>query len=450
MNSRARDLTTGPLIKQILIFSLPLIASGMLQQLFNSCDIAVVGRFVGPEALAAVGSTAPLINLVLNIFMGLSVGANVLIASLEGQKKYKDISSAVHTIILLSLICGFLLTGLGFCFSGKILVWIETPVEVLESADVYLKIYFLGFPFILLYNFGAAVLRGKGESFKPAAFLIVAGLLNVVMNLVFVLCFGMGAAGVGIATTLSNVFSSACILVALSRERDEYRFSVKKLSLARHHCSVIFRIGMPAGIQGIVFSLSNLVIQGALNTLGSKVMAGSASGVTFEIFGYFIVSAFVQCAVTFSSQNYGAGNIKRCRQSYYYCMLMSVFLTMAFSIIFTVFRFPLSELYSKDPEAVQYCAERILKVEIVQFLINSYEITAGALRGLGCSLTPALITIVGTCSLRLVWIGTVFPRFNTYESILFVYPVSWVVTGTAMIIAYVVYTREKFSELEHK
>ena len=443
-NSKTRDLASGPLLLQIIIFSIPLIASGVLQQLFNSCDIAVVGRFVGPEALAAVGSTAPLINLVLNIFMGLSVGANVLIASLEGQKKYKAISSAVHTIVLLSVICGIVLTAVGVALSGRILLWIDTPVEVLDSASEYLRIYFLGFPFILLYNFGAAVLRGKGESFMPAVFLIAAGILNVIMNLVFVICFGLGAAGVGIATTLSNVFSAACILFSLLREKGDYRFSFRKLAIDGHHCSVIFRIGMPAGIQGIVFSLSNLVIQGALNTLGSKVMAGSASAVTFEIFGYFIVSAFVQCAVTFSSQNYGAGNLQRCRKSYYYCMFLSVFLTVICSIVFTIFRWPLSEIYSKDPEAVRYCAERILKVELFQFLVNSYEITSGALRGLGCSLLPALITIVGTCSLRLCWIALVFPKSQTYETILAVYPISWIVTGIAMITAYAIFTRKKF------
>ncbi|MDO4506250.1 MAG: MATE family efflux transporter [Spirochaetales bacterium] len=444
--SRNKNLTSGPLLKQIIVFSLPLIASGVLQQLFNSCDIAVVGRFVGPEALAAVGSTSSLINLVLNIFMGLSVGANVLIASLEGQRKIKFISSAVHTVILLSFLCGLFLTGIGIVLSEKTLRWIETPEEVLELASVYLKIYFLGFPFILMYNFGAAILRGRGESFKPAAFLIAAGVLNVLMNLVFVICFGLGAAGVGIATTLSNAFSAVCILVALSREKDEYKFSFRKMILDRHHCSVIFKIGMPAGIQGIVFSLSNLVIQGALNTLGPKVMAGSASGVTFEIFAYFIVSAFVQCAVTFSSQNYGAGNIERCRKAYYYCMMLSVGLTVTCSLAFTLFRYPLASLYSSDPETVGYCAERILKVEIVQFLINSYEVTAGALRGLGCSLTPALITIFGSCCLRLLWIATVFPRFHTYESILFVYPVSWTVTGTAMIVAYLVYTKKIFGK----
>lgn len=443
-NSKARDLTSGPLLKQIILFSIPLIASGVLQQLFNSCDIAVVGRFVGPEALAAVGSTAPLINLILNVFMGLSVGANVLIASLEGQKRFKSIESAVHSIIFLSFICGIILTFIGILFSGKILVMIGTPEEVLSSADIYLKIYFLGFPFILLYNFGASILRGKGESFRPAVFLIIAGFLNVIMNLVFVIAFGLGASGVGIATTLSNVFSAGCIIVYLSRQKDEYMFRISKLTLDKHHCSVIFRIGMPAGIQGIVFSLSNLVIQSALNSLGAKVMAGSASAVTFEIFAYFVITAFVQCAVTFSSQNYGAGQIKRCRQSYYYCMMLSLSLTIICSLIFTIFRMPLSEIYSKDPEAVMYCAERILKVELVQFLVNSYEITAGALRGLGCSLTPALITIFGTCSLRLFWIGTVFPRYKTYESILLVYPVSWVFTGTAMILTYIIFTRKKF------
>ena len=435
-NSKTRDLASGPLLLQIIIFSIPLIASGVLQQLFNSCDIAVVG------------STAPLINLVLNIFMGLSVGANVLIASLEGQKKYKAISSAVHTIVLLSVICGVVLTAVGVALSGRILLWIDTPVEVLDSASEYLKIYFLSAQKAVTRRgrvwYNQMNLRGKGESFMPAVFLIAAGILNVIMNLVFVICFGLGAAGVGIATTLSNVFSAACILFSLLREKGDYRFSFRKLAIDGHHCSVIFRIGMPAGIQGIVFSLSNLVIQGALNTLGSKVMAGSASAVTFEIFGYFIVSAFVQCAVTFSSQNYGAGNLQRCRKSYYYCMFLGVSLTMICSIVFTIFRWPLSEIYSKDPEAVRYCAERILKVELLQFLVNSYEITSGALRGLGCSLLPALITIVGTCSLRLCWIALVFPKSQTYETILAVYPISWIVTGIAMITAYTIFTRKKF------
>ena len=446
-SSKSKDFTSGPLLKQIIVFSLPLIVSGVLQQLFNSCDIAVVGRFVGPEALAAVGSTAPLINLILNVFMGLSVGANVLIATLEGRKTYSSIGSAVHTIVFLSFICGTFLAIVGFVLSGQILLWVETPVEVLASAETYLEIYFLGFPFILLYNFGSAVLRGKGESFKPAAFLIVAGILNAVMNLVFVICFGLGAAGVGIATTVSNVFSASCVLISLMKEKETYRFSFRKLELDPHHCSVIFRIGMPAGIQGIVFSLSNLVIQGALNTLGSKVMAGSASAVTFEIFAYFIVSAFVQCAVTFSSQNFGAGNLKRCRLSYCYCMMLSVCMTMICSALFTFFRWPLSEIYSKDPQSVQFCAQRILRVELVQFLVSSYEVTAGALRGLGCSLLPVLITVVGTCTLRVLWIATVFQKFRSYESILAVYPVSWIVTGTAMIVTYILYTRKRFNEI---
>lgn len=442
--SKKNNITNGPLLIQILLFSLPLIASGVLQQLFNSCDIIVVGRFVGPEALAAVGSTSPLINLILNIFMGLSVGVNVLIASLEGQKKYRFITSAVHTIILLSILCGIFLTCIGIAFFGKILHLIDTPMEVLDSAKSYLKIYFLGFPFILLYNFGSAILRGRGESFKSAIFLIIAGILNVVLNFVFVLIFNLGTAGVGIATTLSNIFSSLCIIVALNKEKNEYKFNIKKLCLNKQHCSVIFKIGMPAGIQGIVFSLSNLIIQSALNSLGPKVMTGSASGVTFEIFAYFIVSAFVQCTVTFTSQNFGAGNIKRCVKSYYYCMFLSVCLTMICSITFTIFRFQLSGFYSKDIETINYCAERILRVEILQFLINSYEISAGVLRGLGCSLTPALITIFGTCSVRLLWIVIVFPKINTYDSILFVYPVSWCITGLAMIIAYIIVSKKKY------
>ena len=437
-DTKKKDLTTGPLLLQIMLFALPLTASGILQQLFNSCDIAVVGQFVGPEALAAVGSTAPLINLILNVFMGLSIGANVVVATLEGKKQPESISRAVHTIIFLSIICGLILTALGMVMARRVLVLIETPDEVLVLADVYLKIYFAGFPFILLYNFGASVLRAKGDSFRPSVFLIAAGILNVILNLVFVLCLGLGAAGVGIATTVSNAFSAVCILVALAKEKDHYRFSPRLLAIDREHCSRIFRIGMPAGIQGMVFSLSNIVIQGALNTLGPKAMAGSASAVTFEIFNYFIVSAFSQSAVTFTSQNYGAQNFDRCRKTFFYCMGLGSGICILCSVVFTLFRLPLSHIYSNDPEAIFYCAERILKVELVQFLVNSYEITSGVLRGLGYSLMPAVITLVGSCGLRLVWISTVFQKFRSYDSIIAVYPVSWTVTGIAMILAYAI------------
>ena len=445
-DSRTTNLTSGNLLKQIILFTLPLIASGVLQQLFNSCDIAVVGRFVGAEDLAAVGSTSPLINLILNVFIGLGVGANVLIASLVGQKKTELISSAVHTVILLAVLCGTVLGAVGIIFSSRILVLIETPHEVLPQAALYLKIYFTGFPFIMIYNFGSSILRGRGESFKPAVFLIVAGILNVFMNLFFVLCLHMGAEGVGIATTLANLFSAACIIITLAKEKGEFKFSIKKLAIDKRHSVILFKIGMPAGIQGIVFSLSNLVIQGALNSLGPKVMAGSASGVTFEIFAYFIVTAFVQCAVTFTSQNYGAGNLKRCYKAFFYCIALSVGFTMVCSLVFTLFRFRLSEIYSSDPETIRYSAYRILKVESVQFLINSYEITAGVLRGFGCSLTPAIITIAGTCAVRLLWIAFVFPKFNTYGSVLMVYPVSWVITGSAMILTLIIFLKKKINK----
>lgn len=437
------DMLNGPLLGKILVFSLPFAASSILQQVFNSADVAVVGRFSGSTSLAAVGNNAPIINLIINIFVGMSIGANVLIATLIGQNRKDEIKSAVHTVISVAVISGIFLAVIGPLVSKPILEAIGTPDEVLVLATLYLRIYFLGMPAVMVYNFGSAVLRSKGDSNRPLYCLIAAGILNVILNLVFVIVFRMGVAGVAISTVISNYVSATMIIFFLLNEEEGLRLDLRKLHINKIQLAKIARIGVPAGLQGMVFCFSNICIQGGINSFGSNAMAGSAAALNFEYFSYFVVSAFTQAATTFTSQNYGAKKFSRCKKIYRLSMLCSVIISGAMCFVFVFFRRAVIRIYTVDEAVIAFALIRLVHVESLEFLTSSYEITAGALRGMGYSMLPAILTLAGSCFLRLTWLATVFKKFPSFETIMNIYPISWIITGTAVITSYLIIRRKK-------
>lgn len=441
---RQLDILGGSLLKGLLLFAIPLAASSILQQLFNAIDIAVVGKFATSQDQAAVGCNSSVINLLVNLFVGLSVGTNVVVATLIGQNNKKRISSAVHTSMLIAVISGVVLTIVGLFVARPILILMKTPPDTLELAVTYLQIYFVGMPFIMIFNFGSAILRSKGDTKRPLYCLIIAGVINAGLNLLFVIVFHMGVAGVGIATVISNVVSAGIVLFLLFREEEPIRLTLKGLKISKPELLRILKIGIPSGIQGTVFSFTNVFIQAALNGLGSDAVAGSAVTMNYEYMTYFVINAFSQAAVTYISQNYGAGNIDRCKKTFRLCMLCSCLFTAVFSWIIVMNSGFFSTLFSDKPVVIAFAEQRMWIILTVNFIASSYEIAGAALRGLGYSMTPAVLTVFGTCALRLVWIYTVFQSYKSFDVILYVYPLSWALTGVAMLTAYLVVTRRVY------
>ncbi len=440
------DMLHGPLLRRILLFALPLAASSILQQLFNSADLAVAGRFAGHLAQAAVGVNTSVINLLINLFVGLSVGANVVIANYIGQRRREEVLDAVHTVMTLSLLCGVFLMGLGQIAARPILTAMDTPSDTLDLAVTYLRIYFLGMPFVMVYNFGAAVLRSVGDTRRPLYSLLVSGVINVLLNLLFVIGFHRSADGVAIATVISNGVSAALIVLFLLREEEMIRLDPRRLRIKKSLLVRVARIGVPAGIQSTVFSLSNVCIQSAINSFGSAAIAGSSAAVNFEFFTYFVTSAFSQAAVTFISQNYGARQFDRCRKIIWLSMGAGLVITGLMCAAFVLGRGVVIRFYTTDPDVVYYGLIRMLRVEMYAFLAVTYEVMGASLRGLGYSITPTVLMLIGSCALRLVWVFTLFQRFSTYEMLMDVYPVSWVITGVLLFAAYAVIRRKVFAK----
>lgn len=430
------DMIHGSILPKVLLFTLPVLASSFLQQLFNSVDSAVVGRFSGSMALAAVGSNSSLINLFLNLFNGLSVGANVVIAKLIGERREDKVGKAVPTVMLVAILGGFLLLFLGFFLSAPLLELIDTPDEILPLASLYLKIYFAGMPFIMIFNFGSAILRSYGDTKRPLYALMLAGIVNVVLDLVFVAGLGMSVAGVGIATVASNAISSMIVFIMLLHHKGCIKLSFRNFVFDKRAFSLMFRIGMPAGLQGLLFSLSNFCILGAINSFGPYAAAGSAACNNYDHFSYFICSAFVQAAVTFTSQNYGAGEYERCKRIYRVILSASVLIELAFDLAITVFRYPLLQIFTDDPVALSYGSIKVLIGISCHTLINFYEIPGGCLKGLGKSMVSAMITLFCCCVLRLFWIYAILPFHHTYAFMMLVYPVSWISASIFLNIAY--------------
>lgn len=441
------DMIHGSLWNKILLFALPLAASSILQQLFNSVDTAVVGRFASSQALAAVGSNSSLISLMINLFLGVSLGSNVVIAHYIGQGSEKNIKAAVHTAILVAVVCGFFVLLLGQVIARPVLLLMGTPDDVIDLAVVYLRIYLLGMPCIMLYDFGASILRSTGDSKRPLYALIAAGIINTILNLILVIGFGLGVSGVAIATVISNMVSSGIVLYILLHEKEPIRVELKELSIVPKELKKILVIGIPAGLQGMMFSIANVCIQSAINSFGSNAIAGSAAALNFEFFAYFIVNAFAQTTVTFTSQNYGAGEVDRCKKIFRLNMIFSVLFCGLLSAAFVLGRGFFLRLYTTDEAVLVFAAQRLLIATTLEFLTSTYEISAGAMRGLGHSLLPAIITCVGSCLLRLVWIATACRMVHDFRLLMIIYPISWIITGTAMLTAYFCIRKKCFKSL---
>lgn len=430
------DMVHGTLWNKILLFALPLAASSILQQLFNSVDTAVVGRFASSQALAAVGSNSSLISLMINLFIGISLGANVVIAHYIGQKSEKNISAAIHTAILVAILSGVFVMIVGQFLARPVLLTMGTPEDVIDLAVQYLRIYLLGMPFIMLYDFGSSILRSTGDSKRPLYSLIVAGVINTVLNLILVIGFHLGVAGVAIATVISNIVSSSIILYILIHEDGPIKLDIRGLRINKPELIKILKIGVPAGLQGMVFSIANVCIQSTINSFGSSAIAGSAAALNFEFFAYFMVNAFAQTTVTFTSQNYGAGEQGRCNKIFRIAMAFSMVSCGLLSAVFVLGRGFFLRLYTTDPAVLEYAVQRLLIATTLELLTSIYEIPGGAMRGRGHSLLPALITVFGSCVLRLIWISTVCKSVHAFWVLMIIYPISWVVTGILMMVAY--------------
>lgn len=445
--ANSMDMLHGSLWNKILLFALPLAASSILQQLFNSVDTAVVGRFASSQALAAVGSNSSLISLMINLFLGVSLGSNVVIAHYIGQGSEKKIKAAVHTAILVAVLCGFFVLLFGQVIARPVLLLMGTPEDVIDLAVLYLRIYLLGMPCIMLYDFGASILRSTGDSKRPLYALIAAGIINTILNLVLVIGFGLGVSGVAIATVISNMVSSGIVLYILLHEKEPIRVELKQLSIVPKELKKILVIGIPAGLQGMMFSIANVCIQSAINSFGSNAIAGSAAALNFEFFAYFIVNAFAQTTVTFTSQNYGAGEVDRCKKIFRLNMVFSLVFCGMLSAVFVLGRGFFLRLYTTDEAVLVFATQRLLIATTLELLTSTYEISAGAMRGLGHSLLPAIITCVGSCLLRLVWIATACRMVHDFRILMIIYPISWVITGTAMLTAYFCIRKKCFKSL---
>ena len=439
------DMTHGPLAKKIFTFAVPLALSSMLQQLFNAADLAVVGRFTNPQAMAAVGSNASVISLLVSLFIGLSVGANVVVGNLIGAGRREKLSDAVHTIIAVALVSGIALTVIGNLAAKPILLLMGAPENVLNLAVVYLRIYFCGMPMITLYNFASAILRSKGDSARPFLAMVLAGVLNVALNLVFVIVLHLSVVGVALATVISNCLSGGLMVYYLMTEDADVRLDFRRLRIEPVILKKMVKIGLPAGLQGMVFSLSNVVIQSAVNSFGSDCIAGMTAGQNFDFISYCLLNAFAQACVTFTSQNYGAMDPERCKRVWRISMGLGVGIDMAFIAVMYLFRSQLIQLFTTDPEVIRYAMIRVTYAFTLHFLCATYEITGGALRGMDRSAVPALISIFGTCAARLLYVQFFFPLYRTPEVLILVYPVTWVLTTIAMNSSYLIARKRAFA-----
>ncbi len=427
------DMLHGPLAGKILVFALPLIASGILQQSFNAVDVAVIGRYSTSLAIAAVGSNGPVISILVNLFLGIAVGANVVIATYIGQRYFDAVKRSVSTVMIVSLLSGGILLTLGTTLARPILEAMSAPPDVLELAAEYLRIYFCGMPFIMIYNFGSAIMRSVGDTRRPFYSLLIATGINLVLDWVFVGVFGWGVAGVAWATVIANAFNAGIMVWFLLHEPAPVTLSLKRWELSRPDFKKMLQIGIPAGLQGMVFSISNIFIQSAINKFGADAIAGSATALTYEAYCYFIVAAFSQATIAFTGQNYGAGYADRCKRVVRICMLYSIAICGVANFLIVWNGEACLSLFTTDPQVVKYAIERFHTVLVFQCIASTYEISGSYMRGLGYSVTPMLLTIFGTCVLRLGWVG-VFPKIdNTFEMLLTIYPITWVVTGIAVI-----------------
>lgn len=432
------DMCNGPLFGKIVLFTIPVMLSGILQLLFNAADIVVVGRFAGSGALAAVGSTSSLINLLVNLFIGLSVGANVLVARYYGAGQKKELSDMVHTAILTSLISGSVLIVIGILAAKPALMLMDTPDDVLNQAVIYMCIYFVGMPAMMSFNFGSAILRAVGDTRRPLYFLTFAGVVNVCLNLIFVIVFHMGVAGVALATTISQVISALLVLRCLVRENADYRLDIHALRIDRDKLWKMVQIGIPAGLQGMLFSISNVLIQSSVNSFGYIAMAGNTSASNIEGFVYTSMNSLYQTAISFAGQNYGARNYKRIGKILLICQGLVIGVGVIMGNAAYLFADVLLGLYTPDADVVAYGVVRLGIICTTYCLCGMMEVVVGVLRGMGYSIMPMLVSLTGACLFRIVWICTVFRWYHSLECLYWSYPISWALTFTVHLICFAV------------
>lgn len=437
------DMCSGNILKKMIIFAIPLMITGCLQLFYNAADIVIVGRFAGTEALSAVGSTGALVNLMVNLLVGLSVGASVIVSRFYGAGDEENLSQTIHTAITVALIGGLFAAVFGSVGARWLLTLTNTPENVIGLSTLYVSIYFIGAPFNMLYNFGAAILRASGDTKRPLIFLTISGLCNVILNFILVVFFNMSVAGVAIATIVSQMISSFLVIRTLILNDSMIKLYPKKLRIWKDKLILLVKVGLPAGIQGSMFSFSNVLIQSSVNTFGDIVMAGNAAAGNIEGFIYTCTNAFHQTNVTFASQNMGAGQYKRVRKSLWYCLALGCSVALLMSLTFVTFNEQLVSIYNSDPNVIAIGAKRLMWQSSLYFLFAAMDIVVGQLRGIGHSFAPMIISLCGICAFRVFWIVAVFPLYSNYIECLYIsYPISWTITLIAQLVCYLVISKK--------
>ncbi|MBR6237663.1 MAG: MATE family efflux transporter [Lachnospiraceae bacterium] len=440
------DMCNGPILGKILIFTLPLIASGILQLLFNAADMVVAGRFAGSVALAAVGATSSLINLLINVFLGLSVGSNVVIAHFYGAKMDKEVSETVHTSVMLALIGGVFLCIVGLLAASPLLRLMGTPEEILPHSVAYMRIYFIGMPVMLLYNFGAAILRAVGDTRRPLYYLTFAGVINVILNVIFVVFFKMGVKGVAFATIISQAVSALLVLRVLAVSESVIKLELSKLSVNKDKLLRIAKIGLPAGFQGSLFSISNVLIQSSVNSFGAIAVAGNTAAMNLEGFVYNSMNAFHQTAISFTGQNMGARKHDRVKKILVSCLGCVLVTGIVMGLLSYVFGERLLSMYSKDAEVIDYGLKRMAVIMLTYYLCGIMDVMVGTLRGMGYSIMPMIVSLMGACVFRIIWIFTVFRLIHTPKCLYISYPISWGLTFSVHLICFIFVARRRLND----
>lgn len=441
------DMVNGTIMPKLITFAIPLMLSGILQLLFNAVDIIVVGRFSGSQSLAAVGSTSSLINMLTNLFIGISLGANVLAARFYAAGKHKEMSETVHTSILTALISGVLMIFVGIFFSRPALELMDTPSDVIELATLYMRIYFVGMPFFMLYNYGAAILRAVGDTKRPLIFLVVSGVTNACLNLLLVIVFKMDVAGVAIATVISQMISCVLVLTCLYKTDAVYQFRFKKLRIKWEYLGQIFRIGIPAGIQSTLISFSNVLLQSSVNSFGSIAMAGYTAANNVLSFLYMGANSITQACMSFTSQNYGARKPKRMDKVLIDGLILQVVICLTLGVLAYVFGNQVSNIYTDDPNVIKCSVEILALTTVPYFLCGFMDTFPGVLRGMGRSTVPMILCLLGTVGVRILWIYCFFPHNRTLGYLFVSYPVSWIATIVMQLIYYIFIRKVVHKEL---
>ena len=442
------DMIHGPLLPNILRYAFPLMLSGILQLMFNAADVIVVGRFAGSQALAAVGSTGSLINLLINLFVGVSIGTNVLVARYYGARDWDGIQETINTSIITAAVGGVALVFIGFFVSRPLLDLMGTPADVIDHSVLYMRIYFAGMPFFMLYNFGAAILRSVGDTKRPLYFLMIAGVINVILNLILVIVFHMGVAGVAIATVASQVVSCVLVMRCLIHNEGAIHVNLGNLTFNKKRMTEMLRIGLPAGFQGMVFSISNVLIQSSVNSFGSIVMAGNTAAANIEGFVYTAMNAFYQTNLSYTSQNYGAKNKERIGKVLLCCLgLVTVVGAVVGNGAYLLGNFLLG-FYTTDPQVIVYGMNRLAIISTMYFICGLMDVMVGSIRGLGYAVMPMIVSLMGACAFRVVWIFTVFRIFHTQFSLYISYPISWTITFAVHLICFLAVRKKVFAKME--